>query len=251
MRLHYFSSGPREQVLDALVREGHNVAGVWITDPERWPKIATTIRLAQAYGIPIRQVRRTDLPAVGRELAGETCLSVGFGLLFPVAFLESVGTCLNVHGTLLPDYPGARSLNWIIVEGERSSGVTIHIVDEGMDTGPIILQRAFPVSRFDTARSLARKTLDFEPAVVVEALNLFEREGPAAARPQNPAGAKRFPDRTPAHSEIDPQRPLIEQYNIIRASDPDRYPAFFMLDGQKVCIRLWRPDKGHDEDDMI
>ena len=144
-----------------------------------------TIERARARDIVLRVVSQRDLPAVGEQLVGETCLSVGFGLLFPPAFLASVAACLNVHGTLLPDYPGARSLNWVIECGERASGVTVHLVDEGVDTGPILLQRAFPLTWFDTGKSLARKTLAFEPMVVVEALAQFERTGAASARAQD------------------------------------------------------------------
>jgi methionyl-tRNA formyltransferase len=251
MRLHYFSSGPRERVLRAVLAAGHDVAGVYATDPARWPSVAPTLETAESLGIPVYIVRRSDLAALGCRLTGETCLSVGFALIFPPEFLAQVGDCLNVHGTLLPDYPGARSLNWIIEKGERESGVTVHLVDEGVDTGPILVQRSFPISRFETGRSLVRKTLAFEPDVVVEALTFYERAGAAAARPQEIARAKRFPDRVPEHSQLDPTRPLVALYDQIRAADPDRYPAFFWVDGEKVCVRMWRPHKPSGEEDLI
>jgi methionyl-tRNA formyltransferase len=251
MRLQYFSSGPRERVLDAVLDAGHEIAGVYVTDPARWPKVAPTMQIAERRGIGAHIVRRADLPALGCRLAGETCLSVGFALIFPPVFLDRVGCCLNVHGTLLPNYPGARTLNWIIAKGERESGVTVHLVDAGVDTGPILLQRSFPISHFDTGRSLARKTLAFEPQVVVDALAFFARLGAQAARPQRVAEAKRFPDRVPEHSEIDPSRPLAALYDQIRAADPDLYPAFFWVNGEKVCIRVWRPHKPAGEEDMV
>jgi methionyl-tRNA formyltransferase len=252
MRLQYFSSGPRERVLDAVLAAGHEVAAVYATDPGRSPKVAPTLQRAAAHGIPVRVIGgRNELPRLGQELAGETCLSVGFRLIFPPDFLSFVGACLNVHGTLLPDYPGARSLNWVIECGERESGVTVHLVDAGVDTGPVIVQRSFPISRFETGRSLARKTLAFEPAVVAEALAIFQRFGAAAARPQPPSRGKSFPDRFPQHSRLDPSRRLAELYNQIRAADPDDYPAHFFVDGEKVCIRMWRPEKPADEWDLV
>jgi len=251
MRLHYFSSGPRERVLDAVIHAGHEIAGVYVSDPVRWPKVAPTVQIAERRRIPVRIVRRADLPALGCQLAGQTCLSVGFALIFPPTFLDRVGCCLNVHGTLLPNYPGARTLNWIIEQGEQESGVTVHLVDAGVDSGPILLQRSFPISHFDTGRSLTRKTLAFEPQVVVDALAFFALLGAQAARPQRIAEAKRFPDRVPAHSQIDPSRPLAALYNQIRAADPDLYPAFFWMDGEKVCVRMWRPLKPAGEEDMV
>jgi methionyl-tRNA formyltransferase len=251
MKLHYFTSGPRERVFDAIVAAGHEVAGIYVTDPARWPKVVPTIERAKARDIPARVVSRRELPALGKELAGETCLSVGFGLLFPASFLASIGACLNVHGTLLPDYPGAHSLNWVIENGEKASGVTVHLVDEGIDTGPILLQKSFPVTSFDTGKSLVRKTLEFEPAVVIEALAQFDRHGAAMARAQDLSRGKRYPDRRPKHSRIYPDRPLTDLYNTIRAADPNDYPAYFFVEGQKVCIRMWRADKPVGEEDMI
>jgi len=98
---------------------------------------------------------------------------------------------------------------------------------------------------------LARKTLEFEPAVVVEALALFAREGAAAARAQDARGVARLPDRIPEHSRLDPTLPLRELYDKIRAADPEGYPAYFEVAGQKVCIKLWRPDKPADESDLV
>lgn len=251
MILTYLSSGPRERVFDALLAAGHRISRVIVTDPERWPKTGPTIARAQAQGIPVRIVGRSDLETLGRELRGEICLSAGFAYILPPSFLEAVKICLNVHGTLLPRYAGGRTLNWVIACGEKQSGVTVHVMEEGVDSGPILLQKSFPLSPFDTGASLYRKTLEFEPGVVVEALEIYERQGLSGASPQYSSGVVRHPDRLPEHSRIDPTRPLLELYDAIRAADPDRYPAYFELAGQKVCIRLWRPDRPDNEGDML
>jgi methionyl-tRNA formyltransferase len=249
LELLYFSSGPRERVLNALLQAGHRVLHVFVTDPKRWPRVRPTLDLAREKGVPVATVSRADLANLGASIAGRLCLSAGFGYIFPPEFISAARLCLNVHGTLLPMYRGARTLNWVIEEGETESGVTVHRVDAGVDTGPILLQRAFPVSRFDTGASLYRKTLEFEPGVVLEAMSLLEA-GNATFRPQ-PADARQHPNRTPEHSRIDPSRPLTELYDKIRAADPERYPAHFYLDGEKVCIRLWRPDRREGEDDLV
>jgi methionyl-tRNA formyltransferase len=250
MELYYFSSGPRERVLQAVATAGHKVREVLVSDPARWPKTTATVALAQARGFPVRVVGRQDLMLLADELRGRICLSVGFAYLFPPQFVESVEICLNVHGSLLPRYAGARTLNWIIERGETESGITVHRVDAGVDTGPILLQRSFPLSPFETGRSLYRKTLELEPGVVVEALALYE-SGQATFRPQNLAGVNRWPDRVAEHSELDPRLSLLDLYNNIRAADPERYPAYFYVAGQKVCVRLWRPEKSPDEADAI
>lgn len=249
MKLHFFSSGPRERVLTALLAAGHEIASVTVTDPAHWPKVAAVVAVAESHGLPVRIVKRADLPALGRELAGEVVLSAGFAYILPPEFLSGPALCLNVHGTLLPKYRGNRTLNWAIEHGDTESGVTVHRIDAGVDTGPILLQRHFPLSPFETGRSLYRKTLEFEPQVVVEAMALLEN-GSAQFTAQ--AGeAEQLPDRIPDHSRLDPTLPLIELIDQIRAADPDAYPAHFFLAGEKVCIRLYRPGKSDDDFDLI
>jgi methionyl-tRNA formyltransferase len=250
VRLHYFSGGPREKVLEALIGHGHDVVAVYANDPGKWPAVCGTLEMAKAAGLPVKVVCRGDLQDLREKVRGETCLSAGFRFLLPKEILQSAKVCLNVHGSLLPEYAGARTLNWVIACGEKRSGVTVHVVDEGVDTGPILLQRSFPLSPFETGRSLYRKTLAFEPQVVLEALALYEAKGLSAVRPQT-GPATRHPDRVPEHSRLDPTRPLIELVDQIRAADPDAYPAFFEIEGQRVCVRLWRPDKPEDEADLV
>lgn len=250
MKINYFSSGPRERVLEALLASRHEVEGLFVTDPDRWPGVKKTIEIAEKANLSVRIIKRPDIVALGEELAGQVCLSVAFVYLFPPEFLQHVGLCLNVHGSLLPQYAGARTLNWTLVDGETRSGVTVHKVDSGIDTGDILLQKSFPLSGFDTARSLARKTLEFEPSVVVEALDGYET-GALRFVPQDASRAVLKTNRSPANSELNSSIPLRDLVNKIRASDPDRYPAYFFLNGEKVCIRLWRPDKPEAEFDLI
>ncbi len=250
--LYYFTGGPRERVLKAVVDAGHRVLQVFANSPQRWPKVAASIELAQSLGLPVTVLEsKSDLDKVSETVAGSLCLSVGFAYLFPKNFLDRVSMCLNVHGSLLPDYAGARTLSWVIENGETKSGVTVHFVDEGMDTGPILLQRAFSLSPFETTASLARKTGDLEPQVVVDALEKFETMGMAGAEPQPFPPPPVPPNRVPEHSKIDPELPLLDLINKIRAANPEHYPAYFNLHGQKVCIQLWRPNKPEDEMDLI
>ncbi len=250
MELYYFSSGPRERVLQAILDAKHHVCAVFVTDPVRWPKVKATMELAEHYRIPCRIIGRHDLEGLVETVKGQVCLSVGFGYVFPEAFVHAVKLGLNVHGSLLPRYAGARTLNWVVESGDSESGVTVHQMDAGVDTGPILLQKRFPLSRFDTGASLYRKTLEFEPQVVVEALAQWE-SGKAALMPQARGEGTVHPNRVPEHSEVDPTRSLLDLYDKIRAADPERYPAHFYVDGQKVCIKLWRPDKPPDEPDLV
>ena len=250
--LYYFTGGPRKQVLEAIIEAGHRIRHVFPNSPGKWPKVASTIEYAKNLDIPVTVIeRKSDLDDVADIIADGICFSAGFAYLFPKAFLDSISVCINVHGSLLPHYAGARTLSWVIENGEVESGVTVHLVDEGMDTGPIILQRAFPLSPFDTTASLARKTAEFEPDVVVDALAKFEALGLDGCEPQPKHKTPALPNRIPEHSRIDPALPLADLINKIRASNIDHYPAFFDIHGQKVCIQLWRPNKPVDETDLL
>jgi methionyl-tRNA formyltransferase len=248
----YFSGGPRLKVFNAILEAGHRITELYANDPMRWPKVQPTIERARALKIPVHIIsRRGDLAGLSSHMRGRVCFSAGFAYLFPADFIESAELCLNVHGSLLPDYAGARTLSWVIENGEQESGVTVHKIDSGMDTGAILLQRSFPLSPFETTASLARKTADIEPLVVIEALKKYEKYGERAFTQQNVKDSILYPNRIPSHSELDPSKPLVALFNKIRAAHPEMYPAHFYVDGQKVCVQMWRPDKPHDESDLI
>lgn len=251
MNIYYFTSGPRERVLKKIVDEKHCVKAVFVTNPDRWGKVGETVSLAEKLRIPVHVVKKEELEMVGERLKEQIIFSAGFAYIFPKQFLEVTDLCLNVHGTLLPHYGGARTLNWIIENGEEFSGVTVHEIDEGVDTGPILIQEKFSISKFDTGNSLYRKTLEFEPEVVAKALKMLGEAASPIYMEQSSNGIKTYPNRIPRHSELNPDESLNSLYNKIRASDPINYPAYFFVDGQKVCIKLWRPNKKNNECDMV
>jgi methionyl-tRNA formyltransferase len=173
----------------------------------------------------------------------EVVLSVGWPHLLGPEILAGAHFFLNSHPTLLPKYRGPNPWYHVIANGETRSGVTLHRIDAGMDTGPILHQRDFPLSPFDTYRSLRAKTLALEPVVIREGLERV-REGTAAFRAQREEEASSYPGwRVPEDSRIDSARPLRDLVDAVRACDPDAFPAFFEHCGQRVYIRLWRAQR--------
>jgi methionyl-tRNA formyltransferase len=119
-----------------------------------------------------------------------------------------------------------------------------------MDRGDIIAQSQVELTPFDTLRSLQRKVYSTEADLVMQAITALENG--TKVKLQDEKLASEFPKkRTPADSEIDPTQPLNELFNQIRACDPVEFPAFFFYRGEKVCLKLWRPDKPENEDDLI
>ena len=129
--------------------------------------------------------------------------------------------------------------------------MTIHYIDEGMDTGPIIYQQKICLSPFDTVNSLMRKTKEQEAKALLIALSELQSPG-FIPKNQNENIASSYPGfRKPEDSQVDPNMSLNDLYNFIRACDPDKFPAFMIKDGEKVGIKLFRLQKPDNEFDSI
>lgn len=196
------------------------------------------------------EVSKQNLAAYLDPLSTYPLLSLGFPYIVPKELFERHPLALNVHPTLLPRYRGPTTGAYILMNNEQESGSTVHYMTELMDRGDIVAQSRVALTPFETLRSLQRKVYSREPDLVMEALAALENGAEVQLQDENLASE--FPKkRTPADSEIDPTRPLNELFNQIRACDPDEFPAFFMMHGQKVCVRLWRPEKTQEEFDEI
>ncbi|MBT5073841.1 MAG: hypothetical protein HOH18_08440 [Kordiimonadaceae bacterium] len=248
-KIYYFVGGGMEKVTQALIDGGHSIEKVFYKPTSGSSKSDASLNIANIYNIPIQAINhRSELIALGTELKGKFCFSAGFSFLFPKEFLNATGLCVNIHGAILPDYPGARTLNWVLENGETQSGITIHIIDEGIDTGDIILQETFPISVFDTPRSLAAKTQALEPALVLKALALLNSGEAQPIKQENiNFNDRRLENRTPKHSQLDIDYSLSELYNQIRAADPENYPSYFYINGQKILLKISRENKSENE----
>lgn len=248
----FMSGGERSAALEALLRSGQKITGV-ITPylMQSNSRFRSVITMAIRYGVPVYPVRRDNISEILSQLQFDVLISCGFPYLLKRNVVDLARYAINVHPTLLPRYRGFRSGPYVLINGEKRTGVTIHMLTEQMDQGDIILQRSFAISSFDTTRSLYRKCREMEGDMLVETLKMLEK-GDYKLRAQDEAEALEIKKvRMPEDSEIDWNRPLKELYNEIRACDSKDYPAFFRLNGEKVCIKLWRPQKPIDEEDMI
>jgi methionyl-tRNA formyltransferase len=138
-------------------------------------------QLAQDRGLPIYQPEKVKSPeAVERITAlGPSCLVVvAYGQLLPAEILEipPLGT-VNVHASLLPKYRGPAPIHWALIQGEAETGVTTMLLDAGMDTGDILLQRKAVIQPEETAGSLHDKLAEEGSKVLVETLALLKQGG--------------------------------------------------------------------------
>jgi methionyl-tRNA formyltransferase len=165
--------------LEALVAAGHEVAAL-VTQPDREsgrgmalapPKVKP---VAERHGLPVLQLARVRAPeaqAALRELRPELQVVVAFGQILPRAVIEIAprGT-VNVHASLLPRLRGAAPIQWAIANGDSETGVTTMQIDEGLDTGPLLLARATPIGPDETAAELEPRLARLGGELLVETL---------------------------------------------------------------------------------
>lgn len=244
-----FGGAGRHKCVLNLLRLGYNIKFVGVpTDSST--KLKRSVEAIGICGVRIVELSRDALQRQLAPYAGASVISIGFPFLLPGELLSTFSKAINVHPSLLPSYRGPTSGAYVLINNEPVSGSTVHFLTSGMDDGNIICQSRVDISPFDTIRSLQRKIYSTEPELLAEALSYINKGYIGAPQPK--LGVSEFPKkRKPSDSELDSSLPLSALVNFIRACDPDDFPAFFYHEGEKVCVKLWRPDKPDEEFDLI
>ena len=214
--------------LQTLIDNKHEVLGV-ITQPDRAKGRGNKLTpppvkvLAETYNIPILQPERVKTPEFVeklRELAPEVIVVVAFGQILSQAILDipPMG-CINVHGSLLPKHRGAGPIQWSIIKGDKTTGVTTMYMDKGVDTGDMILKREFDICEKDTYETLHNKMSKVGAEVLIETLELIEL-GIAPRTPQNHEEHTYAPMLDKNTGKIDWTKSAREIYNLIRGTYP-------------------------------
>jgi methionyl-tRNA formyltransferase len=178
---------------------------------------------ADQDGVPVYQPRSARPPEVAETLratGAELAVVVAYGKILPRGVLEAFPRgCVNVHGSLLPAYLGAAPVQWAVIRGETETGVTIMQLDEGMDTGPMLLKRSCAIRDDDTAGTLGARLAEIGAEALIEGLARIE-EGTAVAEAQDPALATYAPMLEKSHGVVDWSRGAAEVRNLVRGVDP-------------------------------
>jgi methionyl-tRNA formyltransferase len=165
--------------LEALVEAGHEVV-LAVTQPDK-PKgrgkemqFTPVKECAMKHGIPVFQPRRVREPECIEELRkyeADVMVVVAFGQILPKEILEMTEYgCINVHASLLPKYRGAAPIQWAIIDGEEVTGVTTMQMNEGLDTGDMLLKTIIPIEAKETGGSLFDKLAEAGAKLCVETL---------------------------------------------------------------------------------
>ncbi len=199
---------------------------------------------ARKAGLPVLRPPSVNAPDVVAAIAG---LAPDF--LFSFYFREIIGPevlglarrgALNLHGSLLPRYRGRCPVNWVLINGERETGVTLHYMEVRPDRGDIVAQRAVPIADDDTALSLNRKLGEAARALLREAYPLLAA-GTAPRSPQDHARATSFGGRRPEDGRIAWHQPARRLYDLIRAVTAPYPGAFTTYRGERLFVWWARP----------
>jgi len=230
--------------LEALLGEGFDVVAV-VTQPDkpqgrsRSTAVAPPVKLAaEAEGVPVLQPARPsdpDFVAQVRALAPDVGVVVAYGhILKPDLLALPRRGMINVHPSLLPELRGAAPVEWAILHGLEKTGVTIMLMDAGLDSGPILHQIPHHIDPEATGGELSEHLSEMGAQALVEALALLETNG-LKPRPQDHARATYAPKLTRDAARIRWAEPAERVARVIRGLDP-RPGAWTELDGREVKL---------------
>ena len=174
--------------LEALVAADHTLVGV-VSQPDRRrgrgkelmasPVKARALELALPVFTPQRIRRDCECQAELAALGAEVSVVVAFGQILPQAVLDQPPLgCWNGHGSLLPRWRGAGPIQWSLLEGDAQTGVGIMAMEAGLDTGPVLLERALTIGLLENAAQLGERLSLLTAELLVEALPLVAAAGP-------------------------------------------------------------------------
>jgi methionyl-tRNA formyltransferase len=253
MRL-VFMGTPESAVptLRRCVSDGHEVVAVW-TQPDRPAGRGNRVvappvkQFALERGLAVHQpekIRSEEARALFESHAADAAVVVAYGRILPSSFLNAPRRgCVNVHFSLLPKYRGAAPVNWAIVRGERASGVTTMLIDEGLDTGAILLQRATEIGDEETAPELLSRLAESGAGLLGETLARLDEIEP---RPQRDEEATHAPMLKREDGLVDWRLNADEIERRVRGFQP--WPnAHTTFRGQRLVLWRARPFDAGDE----
>ena len=180
--------------LEAIIKQGHHVIAVY-TQPDRRAGrgkkiLKSPVKLvAESHNLPVFQPEKLTDKDAQKELAAlrpDLMIVVAYGLLLPTAVLDiPILGCVNVHASLLPRWRGAAPIQRAIQAGDSETGITIMQMDEGLDTGNMLLKASLPITQEDTGGTLHDKLSDLGSSSILRYLETIKKQQPELGEVQN------------------------------------------------------------------
>lgn len=235
--------------IQSLLDAGYDIAAIF-THPDNPGEnhfFASVARLAAEQGIPVWAPEDVNHPLWIeriREIKPDVLFSFYYRNLLGDEILNLAPQgAFNLHGSLLPKYRGRAPLNWVLVNGESATGVTLHRMIGRADAGDIVAQQSVVIGADDVALTLHRRLCTAASELLGQALPAI-REGNIAARAQDESQATYVGRRTPEDGRLDWEQPAQALHNLVRAvSDP--WPGAFGYTGANKFI-VWKSRVRHD-----
>ncbi len=229
-----------KSVLEALLKRGEDVVAVYCGPEKEGQKIDPLKEFALAQGLPIHQPKsyktKPEVWEAFRALKPDLCVMAYVTLFVPEEFLNipTQGT-IQYHPSLLPKHRGPSSINWPLIWGEKKTGLTIFWPDNGLDTGPVLLQKEVPIKDDDTLGTLYFDSLfPMGVAAMLEGVDLV-KAGKAPKVKQDEAHATYEGWCKAENAEIQWSKPAAEVYNLIRGTNPQP-GAWTKFNGKTVGV---------------
>ncbi len=230
-------------ILDGLIDAGHEIVCV-MSQPARPAGRGQRERpspiqaFAEDRGLPVHTPKSLKAPeeqARFAALGADAAVVAAYGLILPKPILDAPRLgCINVHGSLLPRWRGAAPIQHAILTGDSQTGISIMQMDEGLDTGPVLLTEAVPIAAETTAGGLHDALAVLGRRLIVEALDGLV-DGSLAAQPQPVEGVTYATKLGPDAGRLDWTRPARELDRMIRAFTP--WPGtWFDHAGQRIKV---------------
>src|SRR5258705_815407 len=229
--------------LGALVAAGHDVIAVYTRAPKpagrgQQERRTPVHERALALGLPVRtpqNLKSEDEAQAFRALDLDAAVVVAYGHILPKSFLDApVLGCINIHGSLLPRWRGAAPIHRAILAGDAETGVTTMRMDEGLDTGAMLLPERTPISAADTVETVHDRLAELGARLIVSTLDGLLAKTLDAV-PQSEAGVTYAHKLGKEEGALDWRRPAAELERKVRAFHP--WPGtWFEANGERIKV---------------
>lgn len=229
--------------LERIIQDGHEVIAV-VTQPDKTRDRGLKLQYspvkecALKHNIQVMQPdiikRDADFIETYKELKPDVTVVVAFGQILPKDILETPKYgAINVHGSLLPNYRGAAPIQWAVINGDKVTGITTMHMDEGLDTGDMILKKEIEIGEEETAGELYDRMAILGADALSETLKLIEKG--EAKREKQPEEYTYAPMLTKETGKIDWNKKTEEISSLVRGVNP--WPgAYTEFNGKKFKI---------------
>lgn len=231
--------------LQMLIEQDDEIVGVF-TQPDRKKDrghqmaMPPVKELALKHDLPVFQIekiRSEEGAQMLKNLKPDLMISAAFGQIFSEENLETAPMgCINVHASLLPKYRGSAPIQWAIINGEKTTGVTIMYTSLGVDEGDMIHAKAIEILPDETAGELTRRLAVLGAVALKEAMQQL-REGRAKRVTQDPAAASYYPMLKKETGRIDWHMAAEQIHNLVRGTSP--WPGAYTVFG-KENMKIWK-----------